>query len=334
METATIVFPRPREVVVESRALPEPAPGELLIQTRLSLISTGTELTILAGDFPSQSFWAAYGKFPFVAGYSNVGIVREVGDRTDRSWIGRRVATRTPHAAWTIAKAADAVAIPDQVADERAVFFALAGIVMNAVRRGRVRWGEAVVIFGLGLLGQLAVRLCELCGARRVFAVDVAAPRLALLPDKPAISAVNARTEDPGKVIRDRNHGRLADVAFEVTGDPKLIAGEFAALRRQGRFVVLSSPRGPSAFDFHDLCNAPSFTIIGAHEMSHPAHETYDHPWTRMQHYRLFFDYVLDGRLDPAPLLSDRVAYREAPSIYSKLLTDRASHMGVALDWS
>lgn len=328
-----MVFTRPREVVLEARERRTPGAGELLIETRLSLISTGTELTILSGEFPPGSFWAAYGKFPFAAGYSNIGVVQEVGAGADRSWIGRRVATRTPHAAWTIAPASEAVVIPDRVTDQQAAFFAIAGIVMNAVRRGRVAWGESVVIFGLGLLGQFAVRLCELAGAERIFAADVAEHRLSMLPAGAAIVPVNPRSAEIVKVVRDRNGGRLADVAFEVTGDPKLIAGEFAALRRQGRFVVLSSPRGPTSFDFHDLCNAPSFTIIGAHEMSHPARETYDDPWTRSRHYGLFFALLEDRRLDIGGLLTDTVNYRDAPRIYEDLLADRSKHMGVALDW-
>ena len=234
----------------------------------------------------------------------------------------------------TATKAADATVIPERIPDQSAVFFAIAGIVMNGIRRGRVSWGESAVIFGLGLLGQFAARFCELCGAHRVFAVDVADRRLALLPDKPAIVPINARVDDPANMIRTHNRGQLADVAFEVTGDPDLLSDEFGALRRQGRFVLLSSPRGPSTFDFHDLCNAPSFTIVGAHEMSHPAHQTPENRWTRTGHYRLFFDYLLDGRIDTTPLLSDCVRYQEAPAIYSNLLSDRSSHMGVALNWS
>lgn len=334
MENATIVFERPRVVKIDRAELPRPKRGEILVETIVSLISTGTELTILSGEFPEQSVWARYGKFPFVAGYSNIGRVAQAGDDVDRGWIGRRVATRSPHAAWVTAPLAAAVVVPDEVRDEEGAFFAIAGVVMNSIRRAELKWGETVVVFGLGILGQLAVRFAELAGAGRVFAVDVASPRLGLLPRTTAVVAMHAREGDLRARIRDANHGRLADVAFEVTGDPKLITDEFKVLRAQGRFIVLSSPRGPTQFDFHDLCNAPSFTIIGTHEMSAPPSATPDNPWTSQRHYELYFDQVMERRIQVDSLISHRVAFKDAPDMYARLLTDRSEAMAVILDWS
>ena len=333
MQNPTIVFEKPRQVELQERAQPRPRAGELLIRTTATLISAGTELTILSGNFPAKSVWARYGSYPFVAGYSNVGVVQEAGEGVDRTWVGRRVATRTPHAAWVTAPQASAAAVPDGIPDEPAALFAIATIVMNGVRRARLAWGEAVVVFGLGLLGQFAVRFAERAGARPIVAVDVADARLGLLPKKPVVLPVNPESADVRAAVREANHGRLADVVFEVTGDPELIAGEFAALKRQGRFVVLSSPRGPTSFDFHDLCNAPSFTIIGSHETSHPAAETPENPWTHGRHYELFFDYVKEGAIDTGSLISHRVKPAQAPEIYHQLLAGPAAFMGVVIDW-
>lgn len=333
MVNPTIVFEKPRVVKLADAAVPRPRPGEILVETALSLISTGTELTILSGDFPAHSVWAAYGKFPFVAGYSNVGRVTQVGDGADGAWVGARVATRSPHAAWTASPAASAVIIPDKVTDEQAAFFSIAGIVMNSVRRANVRWGESVAVFGLGLLGQFTVRFAETAGARRIFAIDVVHPRLGMLPHDPAIVAMRSDEGDLRTRIREGNRGRLADVVFEVTGNPKLIPDEFRVLARQGRFIVLSSPRGPTPFDFHDLCNAPSFTIIGTHEMSTPPAATPDNPWTAQRNCELFYDYIAEGRIEVDSLVSHRVAFADAPGIYEQLLADRSNAMGVIIDW-
>ncbi len=329
----TVVFTGPRQIVLEDREVPSPGSGELLIRTRTTLISTGTELTILEAKYPPDSQWARYGKFPFVAGYDNVGEVVEVGPGVEKTWLGRRVATYGPHARFVCLPAAGARPIREQVPDEQAAFFTIAEIVMNGVRRGRVTWGEAVVVFGLGLLGQLTVRFCRLAGARPVFAVDVATSRLARLPQDDGIVAVNPRETDVAEVVENLTRGRRADVVLEVTGDPELIPGQVAALRRMGRFVILSSPKGPSLFDFHDLCNGPSLTIIGAHNMSHPRCEEGDNPWTQLRHAELFFDLVAQGELDLAPLISHRAPYTQAPELYRMLVEDRSQAMGVVLDW-
>jgi threonine dehydrogenase-like Zn-dependent dehydrogenase len=125
----------------------------------------------------------------------------------------------------------------------------------------------------------------------------------------------------------------MADVVFEVTGNAEAIPEEARLLRRLGRLVIVSSPRGPSLFDFHDLCNSPSLTIIGAHNSSHPAYETLNNPWTNHRHAELFFDLVADGRLDVGRLISHRVPYTEAPGVYEQLLEDRSRMMGVLFEW-
>jgi threonine dehydrogenase-like Zn-dependent dehydrogenase len=97
--------------------------------------------------------------------------------------------------------------------------------------------------------------------------------------------------------------------------------------------VILSSPRGETRFDFHDLCNAPSFTIVGAHNNSHPAYETPGNPWTLLRHREIYFDLVADGELEVASLISHRVPHTEAPGVYDMLLADRTQALGVVLVW-
>ena len=330
----TIVFTKPGEVVIEDRDVPSPEPGEMLIRTTLTLISTGTELTILSGEFPSDSAWSACGSFPHTPGYCNVGGVEEVGTGVDASWKGRRVSGTQVHAAWVMGSEGDLVPVPDGVTDAQAAFRTMAVIAMNGVRRGGIVWGETVVIYGLGLVGQFAARFAALSRARPVFGVDVGEKRLALLPDEPCYVGVNGAKEDVAERIKEQTRGRMADIVFEVTGAQDLIAKEFAVLRRQGRMVLLSSPRGETLFDFHDFCNAPSFTIIGAHMTSAPRHETPGNPWTVNRNVDLYFDHVVNGEIDVDALISHRQPAERAPDLYKMLLADRSEAMGVLLDWS
>lgn len=330
----TVIFPAPGSIVIEDRSRPTPGSGELLVKTNRTLVSTGTELTILSGEFPLHSEWADYGEFPFAPGYNNVGIVVAVADDVDTDWIGRRVASYGTHAAFVAVSAASVHIIPDELTDDQAAFFTIGEIVLNGVRRGSVTLGEAVVVYGLGLLGQLTAQLCALAGARPVVGVDVAPSRLALLPDGPAFVAVDPTQLDVPEEVNRLTRGHMADVVFEVTGNQQLIPEEFAPLRPQGRFVVLSSPRGPTLLDLHDLCNAPSYTIIGAHNSSHPEHETPDNPWTKQRNVELFFDLVAGGELSVDALISHRVPASSGPELYQMLLEDRAQALGVILEWA
>ena len=330
----SVIFTRPNEVVVEGRDVPAPKDDELLIRTVRSLISTGTELTHLSGESPPGSVWDKITDYPFVPGYCNVGEVVEVGGCVDREWIGRCVATYGGHAMYVTSGVAGARVIHRDIPHEQAAFFTMAEITMNGVRRGGVQWGESVAVYGLGILGQLAVRLCRIAGARPVFGIDTADSRLAFMPDDTSIVPVNPQKQDAVAVVERATGGRKADVVFEVTGIGTVIPEEFKVLRRQGRLVMLSSPRHVTQFDFHDLCNSPSFTIIGAHNLSHPQHETPYQQWTNHRHAELFFDLAADGELDVARLISHRIPYSEAPGAYQMLLQDRSQAMGVVLEWS
>lgn len=342
MRNETVVFTEPGGVTLREGDAPNPDAGELLVGTERSLVSTGTELTVLSGEFPEGSRWADYGTYPFTAGYCNVGTVVDAGRDADGSWVGRRVATRAPHARYATVDpdAGLCVPVPDAVRSEAAAFFAVAGIVMNGVRRSRLEWGEDVAVYGLGLLGQLAVRVCRLAGARSVVGFDLAASRLDYLNEDATVTGYDPGATDPAAAVGDAAREGEADVVFEVTGAPDAVADQFEVLRPAGRFVVLSSPRGTTELDLHDHCNGPSYEIIGAHESSHAPRGRADDAWsyrrtgwTHPRHYELFFDYVRDGRLDAESLVSHRVDAGDAPATYRRLLDDRTDALGVVLEW-
>jgi 2-desacetyl-2-hydroxyethyl bacteriochlorophyllide A dehydrogenase len=333
-ENVFVVFVKPNTVTLERGPIPQAKEGQVLIRTRRTLISTGTELTILSSEFPMDSVWARYGVFPFQAGYDNIGTVVDVGKNVDKELVGKRVATYSVHARYVVSGQDALRLVRDEVSDEEAAFFTIAEIVLNGVRRSNVRLGDSVVVYGAGLLGQLAVRFCRLCGARPVMVVDVSDERLGMFPQDSAVIRVNPKNCDVEKTVLEHTKGRKANVVFEVTGNPSLIPSEFKALGIQGRFVVLSSPKGPTLFDFHDLCNSPSFTIIGTHNSSHPSFETPDNPWTKKRNDEFFFDLIASGEINVKGLISHRESYMKAPELYQMLLKDRTQAMGVILDWT
>lgn len=333
MDNETVVFPAAGEVTLEDRPVPDPEPGEVLIETTASLVSTGTELTLLSGEFPPESAWSVHGDYPVVTGYCNVGKVVETGANVSEVAEGNLVASKTPHQRFVTADVDSIAPIPNDVSPDAASFFALAGIAMNGIRKGELEWGESMACYGLGLVGQLAVRFALVAGVRPVVGFDVATDRLDYLPDDPAVVGVDPTATNPAELVRDHNHGRLADAVYECTGNPSVIPGEFDVLREQGRLVVLSSPRGPTELDLHDVCNAPSYSIIGAHDYSHPTHETPQTPWTYWRHYELFFDLLSAGALDTKSLISHRIAPGDAPATYERLLDDRTDTMGAIIEW-
>ena len=55
-------------------------------------------------------------------------------------------------------------------------------------------------------------------------------------------SDLNAAKNDPEASIRELTDGRGVDYAFEVIGNPKVIAQAYASLKRAGKCVVVGAP--------------------------------------------------------------------------------------------
>ncbi len=329
-----VVFPRQREVAVEQYEAQAPGEGQLLVRTLATTISTGTELTILSGEFPPESRWADYARYPFVAGYSNCGEIIEIGPGAEGYAVGERVVSYAPHAEYALLTPEDVFGrVPDEVSDEEASTFTLGLIALNGIRRAQLQLGESVVVYGLGLLGLLTAQLARLNGCRPLIGVDLSEQRRAWARELGADVVVDGTENVPEAVSKATDEG-MADVLFEVTGKPAIIESEFRVLRRFGRAVILSSPRGPSSFDFHDFCNSPSITIIGAHNGSTVQCETVHSQWTWPRHCQLYMRLMASGELRVKEMISHRFAPAEAPEVYRWLLEDRSGAGFVVFNWA
>ncbi|MEM3546231.1 MAG: zinc-binding dehydrogenase [Candidatus Bathyarchaeia archaeon] len=335
MKSLRLVFPKPFEVEIEEFEVGEPNSGHVLIETELTLISTGTELTALTGDFPKPSAWSSYVKYPFIPGYTCIGRVLKIGPNVTGFKIGDRVAAVTPHARHSLAKAEDLVKVPEEVKLEHACLHTIAAGVMNSVRLAHVSLGEAVVVVGLGLLGQMTVLFSRLCGAFPVIAVDVADKRLELARLSGATASIKyTGYEDLEREIKRLTDGRMADVVFEVTGNPNVIPWAIKLAKKPlGRFIVLSSPRGPTTLDFHDEVNSPSRIIIGTHFGSQPFYETPYNPWTRKRNTELFFNLLKANIINLNHFITHVYPWRKASEAYKMLVENRTQALAVLLDF-
>ena len=332
-ENEAVIFEGEKKVNLGTQPFPEVAANEVLIETKRSLISIGTELTQLSGEFPEGSDWDNNVNYPFTPGYCNIGQVISVGDNVEEDWVGERVATHNPHARFVTETAKNIISVPDEVSDGEAALFALAAIAANGVRRGRVTFGESIAVFGCGVIGQLTARWCRIAGAETIIGVNRTNTRLSYLPNEPGVEGVTSMRSDPDRRLKAETDGQLADVVFEVTGNPDAIVEEVDILREQGRLVILSSPSGETTLDFHDHCNHPSYEIIGAHTSSHPTNRNLSRSWTRNRHAELFLRLVADGRLSVKKMVSHVESYENSSEIYASLLKDRTEAMAVEFKW-
>jgi 2-desacetyl-2-hydroxyethyl bacteriochlorophyllide A dehydrogenase len=336
MRALRLVAYAPLSMELESAELPDvPPPGTLLVEARTTAISAGTEIANLRGITPYHSAdnpdWRDR---PYYPGYSLAGVVRAVGEGVVGFAPGDRVCGWGPHASAAIVDARRFVPIPEGVSFDHAAMTSLASIVMNAVRMARIELGERVAVVGAGLIGQLALQMSRLSGARPTVAIDPIVARLTLARTCGATFGLDPSAPDADDQLDRLAGGHDFDVVFEATGSPAAFNPALKRVAFGGRLILLGSTRGlVDSFDPYDDVHRKGITIIGAHVSSHPDQPTHLNRWTRENNQRLALDLIADGSLQMEPLIGHRVPCDEGALMFERLATSRESFFGVLLQW-
>ena len=85
-----ITYTDVNQVAVREYTLGERGPADIVVKTRYTMVSTGTELRVLGGHY------GASGNYPLIPGYSSVGEVVQVGSEVSSFRVGDLVSCRNP----------------------------------------------------------------------------------------------------------------------------------------------------------------------------------------------------------------------------------------------
>jgi 2-desacetyl-2-hydroxyethyl bacteriochlorophyllide A dehydrogenase len=334
MDSLAVRFTGKDRVEVSREAVRSPGPGEVLVRARKSLISSGTECICLGRLFEAGSHWDDWVRYPFAPGYSMVGEIVECGPDVGDLVPGMRVTAETSHQQYATAPAIkDVFPIPDSVSDEDAAWFNIAITVQNAVRRSLAVLGEAVVVIGLGLLGQLAVQYLRLLGPRALIVIDPARTRLAMAEAHGATLALPLTVEQARAEVFHLTDEEGADVVFDVTGSAPVFSAALGLLRRFGRLIVLGDTGAPTTQHLTRDVITRGLSIIGTHANNPPLVATEHAPWSRDRMASLFFTYLARGDMRVGDLVTHRYSPLDAPEAYATLCRDRSEAMAVIFDW-
>jgi 2-desacetyl-2-hydroxyethyl bacteriochlorophyllide A dehydrogenase len=334
VKSAYLVFPKPMQISVCEEEVAPPEPGEVLCLATRSLISTGTETHCLRGIFDPGTNWASWVQYPFRPGYSMAARVVALGKDVTGFKEGDRVAASVSHQQYFRVPAHRAYLLPEGITDEDATWFNLACTTQLAIRRAELRLGETVGIVGLGILGQFITQYAWLSGARRVIGIDRLPVRLAAAREHGATHILDMDAQDARTKVASILGGRLLDVAFDVTGHPAALAPTIQLVRRLGRVVLAGDTPTPTQQFLGPGVVSNSVAILGIHGSTYPAVASEFAPWSHREMAMLFFDYLVQGRMRMADLVTHRHSPLDAPAVYDGLLRDRSAVIGAIFDWT
>jgi predicted dehydrogenase/threonine dehydrogenase-like Zn-dependent dehydrogenase len=358
--------------------VPVPAckPGGVLVRSLYSLISTGTEMMKvsearmslvgkararpdqvrkLLDSVAQQGAVATYQKAMnrldsyTPLGYSLCGVVVEVGAGAEQFSVGQLVAAAgnefALHADVNWIPTNLCVPVPDGVASEHAAFATVGAIAMQGVRRAEVALGETACVIGLGLVGQLVVRLLVASGVQvvgldmveaRCRAAEKAGALICAPPGEDGLRQVE-------RVLLERTGGLGADhVLLAAGGDssgPVEVAVRLA--RDRARVVDIGKTRLDLPWNAYydkelDVRFSRSYGP-GRYDDTYEL-EGIDYPagyvrWTERRNLSCFLDLLADGSVDVGVLISGVHPIEEAAEVYNRLGEGSLQGVGFLLSY-
>ncbi|MGD9128794.1 MAG: bi-domain-containing oxidoreductase, partial [Planctomycetia bacterium] len=349
--------------------VPTPAcgPGMVLIKTRKTLISAGTErmlvefskggliakarsqpdkvkqvLDKMKTDGLMPTLDAVFKKLdePLPLGYCNVGEVIEVGPGVSEFTVGDRVVSNGPHAEYVSVPKNLCAKIPHNVSDEAATFTVLGAIGLQGIRLAQPTLGEKVVVFGAGLIGLVSIQLLLASGCE-VMAIDLSDERLKIAEQYGA-TTYNARAGDPITAATTWTNGVGVDAVI-ITASAKtdeLMHQAAEMCRKRGRIILVGvvglNLRRADFYEkelsFQVSCSYGPGRYDEAYEQKGQDYPIGYVRWTEQRNFEAILGSLAAERLKVEELITNHVKIDDAAEAYAKISSD-ASTLGVMLEY-
>ena len=318
-------------------------PGDLLIRTEHSGVSSGTELAVYTGMHqwiadPNYPDWA----FPFPAGYSACGVIEEVGGDVTAFAVGQRVVIPGKHRSHAIhpSVATDMThgcwRVPDGVPSEVAAFGCITRYGWGAAARVGTTMGRSVFVQGLGIVGQSAVRAFAAAGAYPVIGLDPMPNRRETALAGGATACLDPASDDFTEKASELLGGEaLADIVADASGAPAGVVQAMSLTQEGGQCVIVGSPRGlADGVNFYPDMHKRCIEVLGAHG---------DYLWWNLGarlgwNVDKAMNWILaqfgTGRMVADGMPTATFAPSEAQSVYDSLLNEKDTIVSAAFDWS
>jgi len=215
----------PRCVEIRELPTPQPAAGEVVVNTVCSGISGGTERLVYRGEVPAdlaldETIGALGGTFgyPFAYGYACVGQVAESG---------QAVFAFHPHQDVFTARAGDLVPLPP-IDPASATLFPLVETALQVTLDAGTSYRDRVIVLGAGVLGLLTGLLLQRSGQRPLLAEPQAWRRA-------VATSLGLTAVAPGELANQE-----VPLVIDASGNPDAPAMALNMLAHEGTLLVAS----------------------------------------------------------------------------------------------
>ncbi len=307
----SVVIKKPKEIFVMEKEIPEPGPGEVLIQVMASGIC-GTDVHIYRGEY--------LGDYPVIPGHEFSGVITAAGSQVRRFKLGDRVAVEPNIACDNCSQClnnrqnfclnwqAIGVTLPGGMeqyvtAPEKAVFgigdlpFEQAAFmeplscVAHGVERAHIELGDKVAILGAGPIGDLLLQMAHLQGAAQITMLENNPGRAELARQLGADQVVD-RMED----LQPDSY----DVVIDATGAIPVMNRAIDFARHGGTVLLFGVPPTGERMEFEAFkVFRKGLTLLSS--------------YTSVRNSFQAISLLQSGQVKVEPLISHRLPLKELP---------------------
>ena len=331
-QPAALLLEAPRKLAFEPIELAPLRPDEVRIRTLYSGVSAGTELSQYRGTNPFMNRrWDEASRL-FVAsaepswrypvrnlGYEEAGEIVEVGSAVHDVRVGQRVFGTWGHRTHHVARndyARDRL-LPEDADPRIGIFSHIGAVALNGVHDAGIRMGDLVVVFGLGVPGQIVAQAARASGAT-VVGVDPVRERRDVALKLGADRVLDPTAGSVAELIKSETGGRGADVCIEVSGAAPALAEAIRTVAYSSRVIAMGFFQGEArglqlGEEFHHnrielICSQISGVSPAA-----------SHRWSKPRLWQTAVRLHHEQRLNLLPLITHCVAFAEAPALFARI---------------
>jgi threonine dehydrogenase-like Zn-dependent dehydrogenase len=293
--------------------LPVPRPDDVLVRTRYSAVSRGTEALVFRGGVPESQHDIMRAPFqegdfpaPVKYGYLNVGTV----ESGPSDLVGRTVFCLYPHQTRYVVPASWVTVVPETVPAERAVLAGTVETAVNAVWDAAPQVGDRIAVIGAGMVGAAVARILAGVPGARVQLVDIDPSRAGLADELGVTFAL------PEEARGD------CDLVVHASASEQGLTRALELLRPEGVCVELSwygdrAVRVPLGEWFHSRRLTIRSSQVGTVSPNRPK--------THAQRLQVALDLLSDPGFDA--LVTSECRFGELPAVLPVLISREPSEL-------
>ena len=337
VELKRIVFTKPNTaeyLSVEEVDLDNLDENQVAVKSFYTTVSAGTERANITGASnvgPKNKV----APFPRVLGYNCAGEVVAVGAKVKNVSVGDRVVVYwSHHGNYNIVHENQVVKIADEnISYEDAAVSFIATFPLAAIRKVDLEIGESLMVMGLGILGQIAVKLARIAGACPVIACDPIKERREEALQNGADYAFDPFDKDFVEKVKAVSCGGVK-TAIEVTGVGAGLDETLDCMAKFGRVALLGCTRNSDfSIDYYHKVHAPGITLVGAHTDARAELESSHGNYTHVDDIKAVIKLCSLGRLTLKDIVKETHEPKDCPAVYTRLVNDKKFPVGVQFDW-